>query len=92
MAADDDVGARCDELLRELSLIGRRALLGARCPSAGTRRRCRTFARASRTACRSLGTSFADASPGLSRAGGPGRDELVVEHLRRADDGDPLRR
>ena len=28
--------------------------------------------------------------PGLPRSCGPGRDELVVEHLRRADDGDPL--
>ena len=47
-------------------------------------------ARAARTARTSRGTSLADASPGLPGTGGPRRDELVVQNLGRADDGDPL--
>ena len=47
-------------------------------------------ARARRTACTSLGTSFADASPGLSGPAVHAEIELVVEHLGGADERDAL--
>ena len=66
---------------------------GQRSPSTPQCRKTTTVSavlRARRTSSTSRGTIFADASPGLPRARGPRRDQVIVEDLRRSDDRDPL--
>ena len=46
--------------------------------------------RARRTSCSSLGTSFAEASPGFPGSCCPAVDQVVIEHLGRGQDSDPL--
>ena len=88
MPTDDDVRAGCHELLA--SVAGHASgTARARLPSGGRRRRCPT--------------SSAPRAPPAGAAGRPSprrapacpgprsrRDQVVVEHLRRADDRDPL--
>ena len=90
MAADDDVGARGNELLRERALVRTTGIAASSMPQ--WRNTIDGVGGRSRLAHGLAGAwnVLRGREPRLARPGRPRRDQLVVEHLRGTDERDAL--
>jgi hypothetical protein len=87
--AHDDVGPRVDELLRQLLLPGQRARVALLAPVQVHDDGVGDVARPPHLLDQAVG-ALGGRHAGCVATGGPGVDELPVQHLRGAEDGDAL--